>query len=135
MSPPAHGSHALIFEGEVPIGYVRWTYVDRVTLDELGLYDVPANSVDIDILIGVASCTGNGRGVEALNLLAKQFLTDPAVPMLGLTTSLQNHQAQKAFSKAGFSISRQYDPNGFGLCYLMLRDLRKERGSVSSPSA
>jgi RimJ/RimL family protein N-acetyltransferase len=135
-SQPHGGFHALIAVGGSPVGYIRWQYVDRDTLDELGLQQIPANSVDIDILIGEVSQTAKGAGPEALELLAQQLLADSSVPMLGLTTSTQNFKAQRAFAKAGFSILLQYDPMGHGLCHLMVRDLRKERSSASwSPGA
>jgi RimJ/RimL family protein N-acetyltransferase len=126
-SQPPGGFHAIIAIDGTPVGYVRWQYVDRETLDELGLPQIPENSVDIDILIGQESQTMQGAGPEALELLAQRLLADSSVPMLGLTTSTQNFRAHKAFSKAGFSILLQYDPTGYGPCHLMVRDLRKER--------
>lgn len=133
VQPPG-GFHALIAVGGTPVGYLRWRYVDRDTLDELGLKEIPAESVDIDILIGEESQTAKGAGPEALELLAQQLLADSSVPMLGLTTSIRNVRAQSAFAKAGFSILLQYDPAGDGLRHLMVRDLREERSSASRPA-
>jgi aminoglycoside 6'-N-acetyltransferase len=124
---PPGGFHAIIAVGDEPAGYVRWQYVDRETLDELGLQQIPENSVDIDILLGEEGQTAKGAGPQALELLAQQLLADPSVPMLGVTTSIHNFRAQSAFSKAGFTILLQYDPTGHGLCHLMVRDLQKER--------
>lgn len=125
--PPPGGAQALIsFEGS-PAGYLRWQRVDRETLDSLGLAEIPANSVDIDILIGEPRCAGRQIGPQALELLAAQLLEDPSVPLLGLTSALANTRAHRAFAKAGFHIARQYDPNGLGPCHLLLRDLRLER--------
>lgn len=126
-APPANGSHAVIAEAGRPVGYLRWQHVDRSTLDELGLREIPEGSVDIDVLIGEPSNTGRGIGPQALDLLAARFLPDPGVAVLGLTTSVENVRAHRAFRRAGFEFSRQYDPNGFGLCHLMIRDLRAER--------
>jgi RimJ/RimL family protein N-acetyltransferase len=126
-SPPSGGFHAIIVVDHVPVGYVRWQYVDRETLDELGLQQIPESSVDIDILIGEETQTAKGVGPRALELLAKRLLADPNVPTLGLTTSVHNFKAQRAFAKAGFVILLQYDPTGHGLCHLMVRDLQKER--------
>lgn len=124
---PPGGLHALIAVGGVSVGYMRWQYVGREMLDELGLQTIPANSVDIDILIGEESQTGKGVGPKALELIAREFLADPRVPMLGLTSSTRNFKAQRAFSKAAFSVLLQYDPTGHDLCHLMVRDLRQER--------
>jgi aminoglycoside 6'-N-acetyltransferase len=128
-TPPAAGSHALIALDGVAVGYVRWQHVDRETLDELGLHAIPENSVDIDILIGSEADTARGVGPMALEQLAATFLQDATVPVLGLTTSVDNLRAQRAFAKAGFRILLQYDPSGHGLCHLMIRDLRSERSA------
>ena len=108
---------------------MRWQHVDRQTLDGLGLYDIPANSVDIDILIGDERATGHGVGPAALQALTATLRRDATVPLLGLTTSVENTRAHRAFEKAGFRISRQYSPAGLGPCHLMIRDLRAERAS------
>jgi hypothetical protein len=126
-SPPAGGAHALICSDRRPVGYLRWQSVDRATLDAIGLPEIPEHSVDIDILIGEVSCTGQQVGPAALELLAQQLLCDSTVSMLGLTSALANTRAHRAFAKAGFHITRQYDPNGLGICHLLLRDLRLER--------
>lgn len=124
---PPGGAHAVIVSSGEPVGYVRWQRVARETLDELGLHEIPAGSVDIDILLGDAERTGKGIGPAALSALAAELLRDPDVPLLGLTTSVDNTRAHRAFARAGFVIARQYDPNGLGPCHLMLRDLRRER--------
>jgi aminoglycoside 6'-N-acetyltransferase len=126
-NPPSNGGHVLVVAEGVPIGYMRWQHVDRETLDELGLPEVPENSVDIDILLGEVALAGKGVGPAALNALAARFLRDPTVPQLGLTTSVDNARAQRAFEKAGFPITRQYQPPGLGTCHLMIRDLAAER--------
>lgn len=131
-SQPVGGFHSLIASDGRPVGYIRWQYVDRETLNELGLQQIPENSVDIDILIGEEGHTAKSAGPVALELLAQQLLADPSVPVLGLTTSIHNLKAQRAFAKAGFSILLQYDPTGHGLCHLMVRDLRKERNHAVS---
>lgn len=125
--PPPGGAHALITADAEPVGYVRWQYVDRATLDAIGLPEIPANSVDIDILIGASNFAGRQIGPIALNLLARQLLRDPTVPLLGLTSAVANTRAHRAFAKAGFHIVRQYTPSGLGPCHLLLRDLRLER--------
>ena len=51
-NPPLGGFQRIIARDAIEVGYVRWQYVDRETLDSLGLRDIPENSVDADILIG-----------------------------------------------------------------------------------
>lgn len=127
MNPPAGGSHAIVAWGTAEVGYIRWQHVDRHVLDALGLHEVPANSVDIDILLGREGAVGKGLGPAALAALAAELRQDADVPLLGLTTSVENARAHRAFEKAGFHIARQYEPNGLGPCHLMVRDLRRER--------
>jgi len=43
--------------------------------------------------------------------------------LLGLTTSVLNAAAQRAFEKAGFRKVREYEPPGFGPCALMVMRL------------
>ena len=129
--PPRNAGHWLIAVDAEPVGYVRWQHVDRETLDELGLLEVPAHSVDIDILLGDVAPTGKGIGPAALQLVAQRFLPDISVPQLGLTTSVHNSRAQRGFAKAGFVITRQYQPPGLGLCHLMIRDIAHERGTMT----
>ncbi|MEX2223656.1 MAG: GNAT family N-acetyltransferase [Candidatus Rokuibacteriota bacterium] len=129
-NPPVGGSHAIIAWGTAEVGYIRWQHVDRHVLDALGLHEVPANSVDIDILLGHEGAVGKGLGPAALAVLAAELRQDADVPLLGLTTSVENTRAHRAFEKAGFHIARQYDPTGLGPCHLMVRDLRRELGGL-----
>jgi RimJ/RimL family protein N-acetyltransferase len=127
-SPPAGGSQAIIVSGADEVGWLRWQRVDRQTLDALGLRDIPAGSVDADILIGERALIGRGLGPAALAALIARMREDEAVPLIGLTSSVDNHSAHRAFEKAGFRIVGQYDPNGFGLCHLLTLDLRTSGG-------
>jgi len=104
--------------------------VDRETLDSLRLHDIPENSVDADILIGELGDIGKGTGPAALIALADLLRKDPRVALIGLTTSIHNLHAHRGFAKAGFRISRQYDPNGLGQCHLMILLLRSDEPTV-----
>ncbi len=123
-NPPDGGFQRVIARGGTDVGYIRWQYVDRVTLDSLGLHDIPENSADADILIGERGYVGKGSGPLALIALADLLRKDPRVALIGLTTSIHNAHAHRGFEKAGFRISRQYDPNGLGPCHLMILNLR-----------
>jgi RimJ/RimL family protein N-acetyltransferase len=125
--PPAGGSHAIIASQGVPVGYIRWQQVDRETLDSLGLHEIPSNSVDVDLLLGEREDVGKGLGPHALAVLITRLRAEPAIPLVGLTTSVDNVHAQRAFEKAGFRIARQYDPPGFGDCYLMVLEFNREQ--------
>lgn len=123
-APPPGGSHVLIAARNVAVGYMRWQVVDRETLDSVGLNEIPSNAVDIDLLLGEYGHVGQGLGTAALEALLKQLSSNPALPVAGLTSSVENIYAHAAFRKAGFLVARQYSPPGYGLCYLFLRRLR-----------
>ena len=127
LNPPPAGSHALIACGGRPIGYLRWQKVGRETLDSLGLLEIPRDSVDIDILIGEPDGVGHGLGPRALSILVEKLHEDPSTPLLGLTTSVLNLAAQRAFEKAGFRKMLEYEPPGFGPCALMVMRLDPAR--------
>lgn len=123
-NPPEGGTQAIIAAGTAEVGWLRWQRVGRATLDSLGLHYIPANSVDADILIGERDAVGKGLGHAALAALVAKVREDQSVPLIGLTSSVENARAHRAFEKAGFRIVGQYDPNGLGPCYLLTLDLR-----------
>jgi RimJ/RimL family protein N-acetyltransferase len=123
LCPPAGGERAVIAFHGVSVGYLRWQVVSREILDSVGLKEIPANSVDIDILIGEVSYVGRGIGPIALQLLVGRLQEDASIPMLGLTTSVHNHAAQRAYRKVGFKDLREYDAPGYGRCLLMVISL------------
>ena len=120
---PENGRQRLILDGDHAIGYLRWTYVPREILDAIGFNDIPGNSADIDLLIGRSDGTGRGVGRRALELAVAELQAEGIAPLAALTTSVENHAAHRAFRAAGFRIDREYSPENFGPCYLMLRDL------------
>lgn len=123
LCPPVGGERAVIAANGARVGYLRWQVVSREILDSVGLEEIPANSVDIDILIGEVSYVGRGIGPQALQLLIKRLREDASHPMLGLTTSVHNYAAQRAYRKAGFRDLREYDAPGYGRCLLMVMSL------------
>ena len=122
-SVPENGRQRLILSDDQAIGYIRWTYVSREVLDSVGFEDIPANSADIDLLIGAKSNTGRGAGRRALELALVELRGEGIAKLAALTTSVENQIAYKAFADAGFKIDREYSPGEFGRCYLMVRDL------------
>jgi aminoglycoside 6'-N-acetyltransferase len=125
-NPPLGGDRALIAVGGRIVGYVRWQAVSREVLDSVGLHEIPAGSVDVDILIGEPEFVGRGIGPKALLILMSRLRQRGDVPLVGLTTSVQNLSAQRAYTKAGFRILREYNPPGYGHCYLMVCSLNED---------
>ncbi|GAB4173310.1 MAG: hypothetical protein Fur006_02520 [Coleofasciculaceae cyanobacterium] len=125
VNPPPGGERVLIAVEDRHVGYIRWQTVSREVLDAVGLHEIPAGSVDVDILIGDSDFIGRGIGPKALLLLLSQLRQRRDVPLVGLTTNIQNLSAQRAYSKVGFHILREYSPPGYGRCYLMIRVLEE----------
>ena len=130
LNPPLGGERALIVTRGEPVGYIRWQLVSRTTLDSVGLFEIPANSADVDLLIGEQDFVGHGIGPRALQLLTEALQARGDVPLIGLTTSVHNHAARRAFEASGFQVLRQYAPSRYGLCYLMVLQLRTGRDLV-----
>lgn len=125
--PPPGGFHAVITRAGNQIGYIRWQVVERTTLDSIGLTEVPANSIDVDILLGHPNDIGKGYGPAALRALIRRLREHtPLPPMIGLTTSVDNVRAQRAFVKAGFRLLRHYQPEGLGPCNLYVLSLQDD---------
>jgi aminoglycoside 6'-N-acetyltransferase len=119
--------HALIAVDGLPVGYLRWRPVDRISLDEFGFHDVPEGSIDIDIFIGEPKHTGQGTGPAALRMLLERLKADTAAPLAGLCTSVQNLRAIDAFEKAGFRKFREYDDPRHGRCWLLVAEVSAPR--------
>jgi RimJ/RimL family protein N-acetyltransferase len=124
-NPPPSGNRALIAVGSRAVGYIRWQSVSREVLDSVGLYEIPAGSVDVDMLIGDLEFVGQGIGPKALLALVSQLRQRGDVPLVGLSPSVQNLSAQRAYAKAGFHILREYSPPIYGHCYLMVCSLNE----------
>lgn len=124
-NPPPSGDRALITVGGRAVGYIRWQSVSREVLDSVGLYEIPAGSVDVDMLIGDLEFVGQGIGPKALLVLVSQLRQGGDVPLVGLSPSIQNLAAQRAYAKPGFYILREYHPPIYGRCYLMVCNLNE----------
>ena len=131
LDPPPGGANALIVCDDRPIGYLSWRKVARETLDALGLGEIPAGSVDIDILIGETGDIGRGLGPRALALLIDRLRADPSVPLAGLSPSVENFAAQRAYEKAGFRKVREYEMPGLGRGALMVMPLDRASSGLS----
>jgi RimJ/RimL family protein N-acetyltransferase len=125
-NPPKSGDRALITVGGQAVGYIRWQSVSREVLDSVGLYEIPAGSVDVDMLIGDLKFVGQGIGPKALLILVSQLRQRGSVPLVGLSPSIQNLSAQRAYAKAGFHTLREYHPPVYGRCYLMVCSLNED---------
>ena len=64
-----HDSALIAADGE-PVGYLAWQVPTRQELLDAGLADLPADLVDIDILVGEPAAMGRGTGAQALAGLA-----------------------------------------------------------------
>ncbi len=119
-NPPPGGAHAIIAVDGLAVGYLRWQRVSRAALDAVGLFEIPDNSVDADLLVGEGERIGKGIGPRALNLLLASLRADASVPLVGVSTSIDTISARRAFEKAGFRVARRYTPPQFGACWLLV---------------
>lgn len=126
-----NAGQAMIYSGVQPIGYMRWQLINKAELYEVGLMNVPSPAVDADLFIGEESFLGQGAGFFALSWLEAEllkrtdYLKGRGVRSIGLTTSVENTQAQLAFKNAGFSYHQTYSVEGYGECYLFLKVIGK----------
>ncbi len=97
----ADGAQAIIEADGKPVGYLCWQTPSREELAAAGLAALPADLVDIDIMIGDAEWLGRGVGPEALAQLVARLQVE-GVAMVGLGTATANRRALRAYEKAGF---------------------------------
>jgi aminoglycoside 6'-N-acetyltransferase len=108
---------AIIEADGQPVGYLCWQTPSRAELTAAGLADLPADLVDIDLMIGLADRLGCGIGPQALAQLCLR-LQDQGASTVGLGTATANRRALRAFEKAGFRPYRDFEEAGVGMRYL-----------------
>ncbi|MBN2494536.1 MAG: GNAT family N-acetyltransferase [Deltaproteobacteria bacterium] len=116
---------ALIEADGRKVGLVLWQHPSRQELDAAGLFDVPEDVIDVDIMIGEAADVGRGVGTAAIRMVAEAALADPEVPYVIAATSIDNRASQRAFAKAGFDVDRDFDDVQSGRCVFMTRHRQK----------
>ena len=105
---------AIIMAKGIPVGFMCWQRPSREELAAVSLGDLPANLVDVDLLIGESSLLGQGIGPRALLLLRERLCADPLVSHLGVGTSASNERAVRAYRKAGFPLFRSFEDSQWG---------------------
>lgn len=109
-------TEAIIEADGTPVGYLCWQTPSRAELAAAGLADLPADLVDIDLMIGVTHRLGCGIGPEALAQLCVRLRREGATTV-GLGTATANRRALRAFEKAGFRPYRDFQEAGVGMRY------------------
>jgi aminoglycoside 6'-N-acetyltransferase len=120
VAPEAGMMQALIQIGTRPVGYLRWQPLSRSALATIKLPDPPAGVYDVDVLIGEPAFRGRGIASAALRVLSRRLLADPSVDLLVRCTSVENHAAVRAYEKAGFVRSVQYEHAEWGPCWVLI---------------
>lgn len=113
-------TEALIEVDSVPVGFVCWQTLSPDELAAAGLSDLPADLIDVDIMIGDPGLLGRGVGPAALALLLARLRAD-RVGMAGIATAVTNTRALRAFEKAGFRPYRDFHHAGKEWRYLAQR--------------
>jgi aminoglycoside 6'-N-acetyltransferase len=130
----APADHALIAVDARPVGYLCWQRPLPEELAAAGLGDLPADLIDVDILIGEPDAVGRGVGPRALTLLLDQ-LRAAGRASVGMAAAAANPRARRAYEKAGFQLFRAFQDAGQDYYYLV-QSLQAERNKrMDQPSA
>lgn len=116
----APANQALIAVDGEPVGYLCWQTPSSEELAVAGLCGLPADHVDVDILIGEAGLLGRGIGPCALALLLGRLEVE-GVSSVGMAAASDNRRALRAYEKAGLRLLRVFVENGVDMCYLVRR--------------
>ncbi len=111
-------TQALITVDGKPVGYLCWQIPSTEELAVAGLGALPADHVDVDILIGEADLLGRGIGPRALALLLDRLGAE-GVSSVGMAAASDNQRALRAYEKAGLRLFRVFVENGVDMCYLV----------------
>lgn len=122
----APADHALIAVDARPVGYLCWQRPLPEELAAAGLDDLPADLIDVDILIGEPDAVGRGVGPQALTLLLDQ-LRAAGRASVGMAAATANPRARRAYEKAGFRLFRAFQEAGQDYYYLV-QSLRERTG-------
>jgi aminoglycoside 6'-N-acetyltransferase len=111
-------TEALIEVDGRPVGFVCWQTPSPEELAAAGLDDLPADLIDVDIMIGEPDLLGQGVGPAALaQLLAR--LRAEGVRVVGMAGAIANPRALRAYHKAGFRPFRDFLEGGQQWRYLL----------------
>jgi len=111
-------AQALIGVDARPVGYLCWQTLSPDELAAAGLGDLPADLIDVDILIGESDCLDLGIGSRALSLLLDRLRAE-GHSTVGIATAVANPRARRAFEKAGFQVFRTFHEAGQDIFYLI----------------
>jgi aminoglycoside 6'-N-acetyltransferase len=114
----APADHALIAVAARPVGYLCWQRLPPEELAAAGLGDLPADLIDVDILIGEPDAVGRGVGPQALTLLL-DHLRAAGRTSVGMAAAAANPRARRAYEKAGFRLFRAFQEAGQDYDYLV----------------
>ena len=110
--------HALIAVDGQPVGYLCWQRPQPDELEAAGLSALPADLIDVDILIGEPDFIGRGVGPQALRLLVDR-LRSHGVSCVGLAAAADNRRALRAYATAGFNPYKWFREADQDMCYLI----------------
>jgi len=130
----APADHALIAVDARPVGYLCWQHLLPEVLAAAGLGDLPADLIDVDILIGELDAVGRGIGPQALMLLLDQ-LRAAGRTSVGMAAAVANPRARRAYEKAGFRLFRAFQDAGQDYDYLVYALQAASGTRADQPSA
>ena len=113
--------HRIIAVDGHPCGYACWQPLSPTEVAIVGFESFGGTHIDIDILIGEGAYLGRGVGPVALQLIV-ELLASQGVSSTGLGTDVENARACRAFQKAGFQQSAEFQEGKRSLVYFT-RDL------------
>ena len=113
----APADRAVIAIDTRPIGYLCWQRPLPEELAAAGLGDLPADLIDVDVLIGEPDFLGRGIGPRALTLLLDR-LRAAGRTSVGIAAAAANPRARRAYDKAGFRSFRTFQNAGQDYDYL-----------------